>query len=110
MVNQRFYFKEHLRDNRIINKLIKTKNKFEGNFFLIYYLKNNLNFNQVAISVSKKIGNSVTRNYFKRIIREIYRKNKDLIREKYFFLFILKKIPANYKEAFDEIVEFFKKI
>ena len=40
----------------------------------IYYQKNE-NITRVAVSVSKKIGNSVKRNHAKRIIRELVRPN-----------------------------------
>lgn len=110
MLNYKFYKKEHLRENFLINRLFKIKNKIVGNFFIIYFLKNNLDFNRIAISVSKKLGNSVERNYYRRIIREIYRKNKHLLNNNYDFLIILKNKPNNYKEATDEIISFFEKL
>ena len=45
---------------------------------LVMYVKDNeLGFNRLGISVSKKVGNSVVRHTFCRRIREIFRINKE---------------------------------
>lgn len=49
---------------------------FKKSSLIIYYKKNNLGRSRLGISVSKKIGNSPTRNRFKRILREYYRKTQ----------------------------------
>lgn len=43
---------------------------------LLYFKKNNLNNSRLGISVSKKFGKAVRRNYFKRIIRDEFRKSQ----------------------------------
>ena len=45
---------------------------FATHFFVIYYLPAEVNFNY-GITVTKKIGNAVARNKFKRIIRSLIR-------------------------------------
>lgn len=42
----------------------------------VYYLTNELPYNRVGISISKKIGSAVERNRAKRIIRAAYRLNE----------------------------------
>lgn len=45
---------------------------------LVMYIRSNeLGKNRLGISVSKKIGNSVVRHRLTRVIREVYRLNKD---------------------------------
>ncbi len=46
---------------------------FKGQMIRIYYKKNNCDFSRIGISVSSKTANSVTRNRFKRLIRESFR-------------------------------------
>lgn len=44
--------------------------------FILLYCLNQLNESRIGLTVSRKNGNAVTRNYIKRIIREYYRLNK----------------------------------
>jgi len=48
---------------------------FKKSSLIVYYKKNSIGHSRLGISVSKKIGNSPTRNRFKRILREFYRKS-----------------------------------
>lgn len=61
-----------IKKNEEIAKIVLGKQKVKSDYFFIYYQKNE-NITRVAVSVSKKIGNSVKRNHAKRIIRELVR-------------------------------------
>ena len=63
-----------IKKNEEIAKIVLGKQKVKSDYFFIYYQKNE-NITRVAVSVSKKIGNSVKRNHAKRIIRELVRAN-----------------------------------
>ena len=63
-----------IKKNEEIAKIVLGKQKVKSDYFFIYYQKNE-NITRVAVSVSKKIGNSVKRNHAKRIIRELVRPN-----------------------------------
>ena len=59
------------------DKIIKTGNCIKNKYFVIYYKDNNLKYDRYGISVSKKLGNAVFRNKYKRKLRSIidnYRK------------------------------------
>lgn len=61
-------------------------------------MENGYGYNRVAVTLTRKFGNAVTRNKNKRWIREIYRELKGSIRQKGVdFLFFL--FPGNYSFA-----------
>ena len=58
---------------------VYNKGKYYANKYLVMYvLENELSFNRVGISVSKKVGNSVVRHLFCRLVRESYRLHEEM--------------------------------
>lgn len=53
------------------------KKAVSSSFILYHYIDSTRQYRRLGITVSKKVGNAVTRNRCKRIIREIFRKNKE---------------------------------
>ena len=53
------------------NNIIKTGKKFYSDIFYVYIVNNSYSYNRFGISVSKKIGNAVIRNKYKRRIKDI---------------------------------------
>jgi len=62
-----------VKDGKEIEGILANKKRIGNNNFTIYYKRNETGHFRLAISVSKKCGNAVTRNKQKRIIREIIR-------------------------------------
>ena len=50
--------------------------KVQNQHFLAYYSPNNENASRLGITVTKRIGNAVTRNRIKRTVREYFRLNQ----------------------------------
>lgn len=72
-------------------------------YFVLYYIKNNLEYSRFGISVSRKLGGAVRRNRIKRLIREIVRLRDDT-REMGLDMIIVARegmIGVNFKEAND---------
>ena len=60
---------------------IYKKGKFYvGKFIILYVVANNFNLNRLGITASKKVGNSVKRNRFRRLIKENYRMVEERIK------------------------------
>ena len=68
-----------IKSNIEIEQLINKKQSIASKYFIAYYQTNETNHLRLAISVSKKNGNAVERNYQKRRIREIMRSYKDTL-------------------------------
>ena len=65
-----------LRNNKEF-QMVYNEGKSKANKYLVlYYRKNDLEYNRLGISVSKKVGNSVVRHRLTRLIRESYRLNE----------------------------------
>lgn len=47
----------------------------------MYFLENKFAYNRFAVSVNRKIGNAVQRNYIKRKMREFFRMNRHLVKK-----------------------------
>ena len=71
-----------LRLNERIRRLTELKHVYEqgtrvhGRYSTIFVLPNNQPFGRLGIAATKKLGGAVQRNRAKRLIREIFRRNK----------------------------------
>ena len=72
-----------LRNNREFQVGMAFVDITDGSVLDLYYRKNDLEYNRLGISVSKKVGNSVVRHRTTRLIRESYRLNQDNLKTGY---------------------------
>lgn len=79
--------KEHYEFDNIINNGKSIGNKI----YSIYFLNHKEEYPKFGIAVGKKIGNAVTRNKYKRIIRNIIDNNKLLFKKNYDYIIIIKR-------------------
>lgn len=109
---------EKLKSKKTIDSLF-TKGKSVSKYPLrLVYVAQDFEENvplKIGVSVSKKyFKNAVDRNYFKRVLRECYRLNKQLLRDhvdtKYCFMFFYQtKERLSYQEINEKTVQLFEK-
>ncbi|MEM9728975.1 MAG: ribonuclease P protein component [Myxococcota bacterium] len=73
--------------------------------FLIVVQPNTLANTRLGITVTKKVGNAVERNRVKRVVREVFRRNRPLFPESHDVVFIAKKgaPEVGYQRLVDEV-------
>lgn len=97
-----------LKKNHDIDSLVKMKQSVGNTYFAIYYRKSESL--RIVVSVSKKLGKAVVRNYQKRVIKEILRKNMGLIPSVDMLLVVkFNSLNLTYQEKSNEIIKLIKK-
>jgi ribonuclease P protein component len=69
---------ESLKKTADFQVVYRTGTSVADKNIVVYVRKNGLSINRLGISVSKKIGNSVVRHRFSRLVREVYRLHEDI--------------------------------
>ena len=88
-----------VKKNTEFNNIMKIGKKYSSDIFYVYVVDNSYQFNRYGISVSKKVGNAVTRNKYKRRIKDII---DDTV--------ILDIVKNHHSDNGNNLVNFFKQI
>ncbi len=94
-----------VKTNQQFDNIIKTGKCLKNKYFVIYNKDNNLKYDRFGISVTKKLGNAVFRNKYKRIIRSILDNYKKLYINYKDYIIILRKdaIDCDYELLKNEL-------
>jgi len=84
-----------VKTEREFEKIIKNGSCLKNRYYVIHRLKNDLPYDRYGISVSKKLGNAVFRNQYKRKIRSIIDKYKKEYVNCEDYIIILRKEAIN---------------
>ena len=91
--------KEILRRNSDFSSIYKKGKSVGDRFVVVFSRKNNLPYNRIAFLASKKVGNSVTRNRARRLMKESYRQISERLAVGYDIIFIARHTITNSKCA-----------
>ena len=64
-----------IKKNRDFQQIYKAGKSYANRLLVMYVSENGTDSNQIGISVSKRVGNSVVRHHTTRLLREIFRLN-----------------------------------
>ena len=108
--NTRYQKFERLRVSYQFKWVYDKGRRYNSPLFTFFVLKNNEPVSRLGVTVTKKIGNAVERNRCKRILREIFRRNKTLLTASYDLVFNVKKaaVTASYQEMLTEFLRLLK--
>ena len=71
-------FSQSLKKNNDFRNVYENGKSYANKTIVVYVWENGSSFNRVGISCSKKIGNSVVRHRFARLVREAYRLHENM--------------------------------
>lgn len=93
-------FTTSLRKNYQFLRVYKRGSFVVGRYLILYCLKNGDDEIRLGITASKKVGNSVSRNRVRRLLKENYRKMEEFISRGFDIVFVVRaseKIPTYYE-------------
>lgn len=79
MADYSFGREYRIRSKKEIDRVFARRCSVADDSLIIYGCENSLNIPRLAIVASRKLGKTVLRNRWKRLIREVFRQNKDRI-------------------------------
>ena len=96
-----------VKESRDFQKIIEKGKCSKNRYYVIYQLENDLNHYRFGISISKKTGNAVIRNLYKRKLRNIIDANKKLYPKNQDYIIIIRKncLLLSYQEMKESLFE-----
>lgn len=86
-----------LKNNREFGMVYNQKKSYANKYLVMYIRSNDLLYNRIGISVSKKVGNSVIRHRVTRLIKESYRLNIDDLKVGYDIIIVARNSAKDKK-------------
>lgn len=80
-----------IKRNKEFFKIYRKGKYYTSRNLTIYVLENYLGIKRIGVTASKKVGNSVTRNRIKRLVKESYRKIEGRVLSGYDIVCVIRK-------------------
>jgi ribonuclease P protein component len=74
--DERFPKSDRILKREIFRRTYEGGKKYQAKFFTAFVISNQLESSRLGITVTRKTGKSVDRNRSRRLVREVFRKNK----------------------------------
>lgn len=99
-----------LKNKREFDKVYNCRWSVANKYLIMFICKNELGYNRVGISISKKVGNSVVRHRITRLLRESYRLNSSAVKDGYDIVVVARNSvkDKSYYEVESALLHLFK--
>jgi len=77
--NQRFPKQARITHQRVFELVFRSGQVAADNVLVVHAIRSESNRSRLGISISRRVGNAVVRNRWKRLIREAFRRQQDLL-------------------------------
>ena len=111
-VSEKFPKTNRILKRGLYRRVYDEGRKFQARYFTAFVLPNSGAQPRIGITVTRKIGNSVQRNRARRLVREVFRKNKWLVPEGVDIVINMKKllVEVGYKEIEGDFLNFLERV
>lgn len=101
-----------LKKNKEYRNVYSRGKSFADRYLVIYFLANNLDYCRFGFTVSKKVGNAVTRNRTRRLLKEACRLNKNIFSGGFDLVIVARRSIVNleYVQVEESLLKLLKKV
>jgi ribonuclease P protein component len=110
-VPQRFSKTDRILKRDVFRRVYEEGRKIQFKYFTAFVLKRQEGGARIGITATRKIGNSVERNRARRLVREVFRRNKWLVPGGVDIVVNVKRplVEAGYRDLEGEFIAFLKR-
>ncbi|HBT76113.1 MAG TPA: ribonuclease P protein component [Planctomycetaceae bacterium] len=111
-MNERFPKTLRLRKTSQFDRVYKHRCSVADGLLIVYAMPNDLAYSRLGFAVSRKVGNAVVRNRWKRLIREAFRRNRSQLPSGLDFILLPKRgaVDPTYAEILASLIRLTRKL
>jgi ribonuclease P protein component len=99
--------KERIRKREDFERLLKSGKRYYSRQYTVIVAPSHFDHVRIGLSIGKRVGNAVCRNYEKRVCREFFRREKHWCKKGNDILIIIKKQTEDFQSSYSTLKKLF---